>query len=200
MTIPQSAGVPSPAPPGTTWSSAISSPAHTCGLASTISANPPRGTAPAPAPWAPGRRRRTRTSASSTPQDSRRTPITSIRASGTTTCTRCTSSPHGTRTSSPRLRQQGAGRRLHRRGQGQAVLHTEGQYRKATDRREVLHQEDHRGRIHLSVYEGTDKDSTAHKNMYLTWNVPWAEGTISAEAYDENNRLIPEGPPRATRR
>ena len=43
------------------------------------------------------------------------------------------------------------------------------------------------------VYEGTDKDSTAHKNMYLTWNVPWDEGTISAEAYDENNRLIPEG-------
>lgn len=43
------------------------------------------------------------------------------------------------------------------------------------------------------VYEGSDKDSTAHKNMYLTWNVPWAEGTISAEAYDENNRLIPEG-------
>lgn len=43
------------------------------------------------------------------------------------------------------------------------------------------------------VYEGTDKNSTAHKNMYLTWNVPWAEGTISAEAYDENNRLIPEG-------
>ena len=43
------------------------------------------------------------------------------------------------------------------------------------------------------VYEGADKDSTAHKNMYLTWNVPWAEGTISAEAYDENNRLIPEG-------
>ena len=43
------------------------------------------------------------------------------------------------------------------------------------------------------VYEGTDKDSTAHKNMYLTWNVPWAEGTIYAEAYDENNRLIPEG-------
>ncbi len=42
------------------------------------------------------------------------------------------------------------------------------------------------------VYEGSDKDSTAHKNMYLTWNVPWAEGTISAEAYDENNRLIPE--------
>ena len=43
------------------------------------------------------------------------------------------------------------------------------------------------------VYEGAGKDSTAHKNMYLTWNVPWAEGTISAEAYDENNRLIPEG-------
>ena len=43
------------------------------------------------------------------------------------------------------------------------------------------------------VYEGADKASTAHKNMYLTWNVPWAEGTISAEAYDENNRLIPEG-------
>ena len=40
------------------------------------------------------------------------------------------------------------------------------------------------------VYEGTDKDSTAHKNMYLTWNVPWAEGTISAEAYDENLSLI----------
>lgn len=50
------------------------------------------------------------------------------------------------------------------------------------------------------VYEGADKDSTAHKNMYLTWNVPWAEGTISAEAYDENNRLIPEGSTEATRR
>lgn len=36
--------------------------------------------------------------------------------------------------------------------------------------------------------------------MYLTWNVPWAEGTISAEAYDENNRLIPEGSTEATRR
>ena len=43
------------------------------------------------------------------------------------------------------------------------------------------------------VYEGADKNSTAYKNMYLTWNVPWAEGTISAEAYDENNKLIPEG-------
>ena len=43
------------------------------------------------------------------------------------------------------------------------------------------------------VYEGADKNSTAHKNMYLIWNVPWAEGTISAEAYDENNKLIPEG-------
>ena len=99
-----------------------------------------------------------------------------------------------------KLQQQGAGRRLHRRGQGQAVLHTEGSTEKRLIGEKSFTKKTTAAGYTYQVYEGADKDSTAHKNMYLTWNVPWAEGTISAEAYDENNRLIPEGPPRATRR
>lgn len=36
------------------------------------------------------------------------------------------------------------------------------------------------------IYEGTDKNSTTDKNLYLTWNVPYADGTVSAVAYDSN--------------
>ena len=92
------------------------------------------------------------------------------------------------------------GRRLHRRGQGQAVLHTEGSTEKRLIGEKSFTKKTTAAGYTYQVYEGADKDSTAHKNMYLTWNVPWAEGTISAEAYDENNRLIPEGSTEATRR
>lgn len=40
------------------------------------------------------------------------------------------------------------------------------------------------------VYEGSDKNGTDHKNLYLTWNVPYADGKIEAVAYDENNAVI----------
>lgn len=40
------------------------------------------------------------------------------------------------------------------------------------------------------TYDGDDKNTTADKNMYLTWNVPWAEGTISAEAFDKDGNQI----------
>ncbi len=40
------------------------------------------------------------------------------------------------------------------------------------------------------IYEGADKNSTAHKNLYLTWNVPYADGTIDAVAYDETGAEI----------
>ena len=40
------------------------------------------------------------------------------------------------------------------------------------------------------IYEGTGKDSTAHKNMYLTWNVPYADGTVTAIAYDKAGNEI----------
>ena len=34
------------------------------------------------------------------------------------------------------------------------------------------------------IYEGTGKESQAHRNLYLTWYVPYADGTIRATAYD----------------
>lgn len=40
------------------------------------------------------------------------------------------------------------------------------------------------------VYEGSDKDSTAHKNLYLQWKVPYADGTLEAIAYDEAGNVI----------
>ena len=36
-----------------------------------------------------------------------------------------------------------------------------------------------------NIYQGTDKDSAEHKNLYLTWNVEYADGTIEAVAYDK---------------
>lgn len=40
------------------------------------------------------------------------------------------------------------------------------------------------------IYEGDDKNSAEHRNLYLTWKVPYADGTITAEAYDEaGNKL-----------
>lgn len=36
------------------------------------------------------------------------------------------------------------------------------------------------------IYEGTDANSSADKNLYLTWNVEYADGTIEAVAYDKN--------------
>ena len=40
------------------------------------------------------------------------------------------------------------------------------------------------------LYEGDDKDWETHKNLYLTWNVPYADGTIEAVAYDEGGQVI----------
>lgn len=40
------------------------------------------------------------------------------------------------------------------------------------------------------VYEGADKESAAHKNMYLTWKVPYQDGTIEAVAYDKSGNVI----------
>ena len=40
------------------------------------------------------------------------------------------------------------------------------------------------------IYEGSDKNSTTDKNLYLTWNVPYADGTVSAVAYDSNGQKI----------
>ena len=40
------------------------------------------------------------------------------------------------------------------------------------------------------IYEGEGANGTAHKNLYLTWNVPFEEGTISAEAWDAEGNEI----------
>lgn len=40
------------------------------------------------------------------------------------------------------------------------------------------------------IYEGADKSTQEHENLYLTWNVPYQEGTLKATAYDENGKII----------
>ncbi len=40
------------------------------------------------------------------------------------------------------------------------------------------------------VYEGSDKKGQDFRNLYLTWNVPYADGTVNAKAYDENDNVI----------
>lgn len=42
------------------------------------------------------------------------------------------------------------------------------------------------------VYEGEDKKEEDFRNLYLTWHVPYEEGTIRAIAYDENGDEITE--------
>lgn len=40
------------------------------------------------------------------------------------------------------------------------------------------------------IYKGQDADSTTHKNLYLTWYVPYEDGTITAKAWDAKGELI----------
>ena len=40
------------------------------------------------------------------------------------------------------------------------------------------------------IYEGDGADATAHRNLYLTWQVPYADGTLSAKAYNEQGKEL----------
>ena len=40
------------------------------------------------------------------------------------------------------------------------------------------------------IYEGEGADGTAHRNLYLTWQVPYADGTLSAKAYNEQGQEL----------
>lgn len=42
------------------------------------------------------------------------------------------------------------------------------------------------------IYQGSDKSSTEHQNLYLTWNKAYEDGTITAIAYDEDDNVISE--------
>lgn len=48
------------------------------------------------------------------------------------------------------------------------------------------------------IYEGEGANQTKHKNLYLTWNVTYADGTIRAVAYDETGKEISETKGRKT--
>lgn len=43
------------------------------------------------------------------------------------------------------------------------------------------------------IYEGQGANSAANKNLYLTWNVPYEDGTITAEAWDAEDQPIDLG-------
>ena len=40
------------------------------------------------------------------------------------------------------------------------------------------------------IYKGQDAESTEHKNLYLTWYVPYEDGKITAEAWDAEGHVI----------
>lgn len=40
------------------------------------------------------------------------------------------------------------------------------------------------------LYQGEDADSKAHKNLYLTWSIPYEEGKIEAEAWDAQGQKM----------
>lgn len=40
------------------------------------------------------------------------------------------------------------------------------------------------------LYEGTDKKRTDHENLYFTWEVPYADGTLEAVAKDQGGQII----------
>lgn len=40
------------------------------------------------------------------------------------------------------------------------------------------------------VYEGEDKYSAEHKNLYMGWSVPYADGKLTAVAYDKSGNVI----------
>lgn len=42
------------------------------------------------------------------------------------------------------------------------------------------------------IYEGEGKSSTESENLYLSWNVPYEDGTLSAVAYDSSGKQITE--------
>lgn len=44
--------------------------------------------------------------------------------------------------------------------------------------------------VGYQIYEGPDKSSDEFRNLYLTWKVPYADGTLTAEAYDAGGNKI----------
>lgn len=46
------------------------------------------------------------------------------------------------------------------------------------------------GEYSYQIYEGPDKSDKEYENLYLSWNVPYADGTISAVGYDANGNVL----------
>lgn len=46
------------------------------------------------------------------------------------------------------------------------------------------------GRYSYQIYEGDGKDSQDYRNLYLTWMVPYADGTLTAVGYDANGNEL----------
>lgn len=44
--------------------------------------------------------------------------------------------------------------------------------------------------VSYQIYEGADKNANEFRNLYLTWKVPYADGTLTAEAYDADGNKI----------
>lgn len=46
------------------------------------------------------------------------------------------------------------------------------------------------GRFAYRIYDGDDASAIPHENMYLSWQVPYQDGMLSAEAFDTEGNLI----------
>ena len=62
--------------------------------------------------------------------------------------------------------------------------------RTSLGRKEFATKQSSTGLYSYQIYEGADKSSTPHENLYLAWKVPYADGSIDAVAYDERGNMI----------
>ena len=70
------------------------------------------------------------------------------------------------------------------------VLTTKSGEQKSLGRKKFTKKRSQGGQYSYQIYEGAGKDETTHRNLYLTWMVPFEEGTITAKAYDEQGQPI----------
>lgn len=62
--------------------------------------------------------------------------------------------------------------------------------RTSLGKKEFSHKETEGGMYSYQIYEGAGKSGAEHENLYLTWDVPYADGALVAVAYDGSGREI----------
>ena len=88
--------------------------------------------------------------------------------------------------------EQGRCRGVHRCSSRRAVLHAEGSTERQSLGKKAFTTKTTEGGVSYQIYEGDGAytGNDIHRNLYLTWKVPYADGTITAEAYNAKGEKI----------